>query len=108
MSLGGCWENCSEGEGMLNLCGREMNEQELQEVEKYRFVWVCFVRFSDIFYGLLSHLGNLTSDQTQEDKNYTKVQVSQVGSISSEIFGDQEAQASFRRSLEKLLVLKQS
>ena len=42
MSLGGCWENCSEGEEglMLDLCGREMNEQELQEVEKYRFVWV--------------------------------------------------------------------
>ena len=43
MSLDDCWDNCTEGEEgmipdekMLELCGREMNEQELHEVENYR------------------------------------------------------------------------
>ena len=43
MSLDDCWDNCMEGEEgkipdekMLELCGREMNEQELYEVENYR------------------------------------------------------------------------
>ena len=45
MSLDDCWDNCTEGEEgkipdekMLELCGREMNEQELHEVENYRQV----------------------------------------------------------------------
>ena len=47
MSLDDCRVNCTEGEevmvldeNMLDLCGREMTEQDLQEVEKYRLVLV--------------------------------------------------------------------
>ena len=49
MSLDDCRVNCTEGEevmvldeSMLDLCGREMTEQDLQEVEKYRLVQVSY------------------------------------------------------------------
>ena len=47
ISLEDCRANCTEVEGgrildpkMLELCGREMTKQEMQEVEKYRLVVV--------------------------------------------------------------------
>ena len=44
MSVEECEANCTEAEvkildpRMLELCGREMTDQEFQEVEKYRLV----------------------------------------------------------------------
>ena len=45
MSLEDCRANCTKVEGgrildpeMLDLCGREMTEQDFQEVEQYRLV----------------------------------------------------------------------